>query len=397
MMTHSYHARSTPNSLPLGVGLIRLALVVLSAVISGAQSAPSASRAGTWTFIVSGDSRNCGDIVVPTIAAHSTRFSPSFYWHLGDLRAIYKIDEDIAFSNANAGHPLSCELYQRLAWNDFAANQIAAFRDLPVYLGIGNHETIPPKNEDAFRRQFADWLDQATLRREREQDKEPAQPEPYFHWVERGVDFIYLDNSTGSFPDPQLQWLQHRLDSARSNVEVTSVVVGMHEALPDSLASDHSMGDKSSGPNSRPSGEKAYKALVNFRDQGHKPVYVLSSHSHFYLENIFASPQLTQNGAKPLPGWIVGTAGAVRYKPPDDAPRAKTDVYGYLLGTVSADGTIQFSFKEVRDTDVPHYVRQRYPAKEVLWCFVHNSQNKDPNAPDRTSRCTPPQTNPSPH
>src|SRR5438309_772095 len=45
---------------------------------------------GTWRFIVSGDSRNCGDVVVPTIAAHSSAYyQPSFYWHLGDLRAIY--------------------------------------------------------------------------------------------------------------------------------------------------------------------------------------------------------------------------------------------------------------------------------------------------------------------
>ena len=35
------------------------------------------------------------------IAAQSSLFTPSFYWHLGDLRAIYKIDEDIAFSRAN--------------------------------------------------------------------------------------------------------------------------------------------------------------------------------------------------------------------------------------------------------------------------------------------------------
>src|SRR6266849_1075015 len=52
---------------------------------------------GTWRFIVSGDSRNCGDVVMPAIAAHSLeRYQPSFYWHLGDLRAIYKIDEDMA-------------------------------------------------------------------------------------------------------------------------------------------------------------------------------------------------------------------------------------------------------------------------------------------------------------
>jgi len=36
-----------------------------------------------------------------------------------------------------------------------------------------------------------------------------------------------------------------------------------------------------------------------------------------------------------LPGWIVGTAGAVRSRVPADTPEgsAKTDVYGYLVGT----------------------------------------------------------------
>lgn len=41
-------------------------------------------KPGEWRFIVSGDSRNCGDVVMPTIAAHSSRYTPSFYWHLGD-------------------------------------------------------------------------------------------------------------------------------------------------------------------------------------------------------------------------------------------------------------------------------------------------------------------------
>jgi len=347
---------------------------------------------GSWRFIVSGDSRNCGDIVMPAIAAHSTRFAPSFYWHLGDLRAIYAIDEDIAFAKSSESHSPSCQTYQRLAWDDFAVNQIAAFGDTPFYLGIGNHEVIAPKDKDAFLRQFADWLDQPVLRQQRVQDKEPAQPEPYFHWIQGGVDFIYLDNASGFFADAQLQWLQHRLDSAKSNAAVKSVVAGMHEALPDSLANAHSMGDGKGGPNARPSGEKAYKALASFHDETNKPVYVLASHSHFFMENIFASPQLTQNGAKPLPGWIVGTAGAVRLVLPKDAPpTSKTDVYGYLLGTVSAAGTIQFSYEEIYKSDVPQYVWQRYPAKAVLWCFEHNSQNKDPNGPDLTQRCQAPQ------
>jgi hypothetical protein len=356
---------------------------------AGATSVVPPLPQGSWRFIVSGDSRNCGDVVMPTIAAHSAQFAPNFYWHLGDLRAIYKIDEDMAFAAANNGQVLACDNYQRLAWSDFAANQIAAFGNVTFYLGIGNHEVIPPKTEDAFKRQFNDWLDQPSLQRQRGNDKEPPQPEAYYHWIQGGVDFIYLDNAANFFADDQLTWLAHRLDSAKTNPAVKSVVVGMHESLPDSVAS---MGDNASEPRARPSGEQAYKALLAFRDATHKPVYVLGSHSHFYMENIFDTPKLKENGAKPLPGWIVGTGGAVRYKLPDSAPSsAKTDVYGYLLGTVARDGTIQFSFEEVHEADVPQNVRQRYPTTLVAWCFAHNSQNADPDAKDITPRCTPPQ------
>jgi Calcineurin-like phosphoesterase len=342
---------------------------------------------GSWRFIVSGDSRNCGDVVMPAIAAHSTKFAPSFFWHLGDLRAIYKIDEDMAFASENQGYPLTCDVYETRAWDDFLENQIAAFGSVPFYVGIGNHEVVPPKTEDAFKLQFHARLDQPRLHDQRLQDKEPAQAEPYYHWIQGGVDFISLDNATNVFSDDQIAWLAHRLQTAKANPEVKSVVVGMHEALPDSIANYHSMGDN---PAARPSGEKVYKALVDFRDQSHKPVYVLASHSHFYMENIFDTPALKANGAKPLPGWIVGTAGAVRYKLPDGAPStAKKDVYGYLIATVAADGTIQFSFEEVHESDVPKYVRQRYPATLVPWCFAHNSQNIDPGAPELTARCTP--------
>jgi hypothetical protein len=82
----------------------------------------------------------------------------------------------------------------------------------------------------------------------------------------------------------------------------------------------------------------------------------------------------------------------VRYALPDPSPStAKTDVYGYLLATVAADGTIRFSFEEIHESDIPQYVRQRYPATLVPWCFAHNSQNREPNAADITPRCAPPQ------
>jgi len=407
-------SRSLPTEPHIGEDYFAVVLILCVAVtmLGGAcarQSAPAvvaspvaservsgaALPEGSWRFIVSGDSRNCGDVVMPAIAAQSAKFVPAFFWHLGDLRAIYKIDEDMAYEFKNQGHPLTCDVYERLAWSDYVEHQIAAFGNLPFYAGIGNHEVIPPKTEAAFKRQFNDWLDLPTLHEQRLRDIEPSQPEPYYHWLQGGVDFISLDNATNVFPADQIAWLGRRLESAKTNSEVKSVVVGMHEALPDSLANYHSMGDN---PAARPSGQKVYKALIGFREQSQKPVYVLASHSHFYMENIFDTPALKANGAKPLPGWIIGTAGAVRYKLPNGAPStAKQDVYGYLLATVATDGTIQFSFEEVHESDVPQYVRQRYPATTVPWCFAHNSQNVDPGAPDLTPRCTPAQSKSGAH
>jgi len=364
---------------------------------------------GSWRFIVSGDSRNCGDVVMPAIAAHSARFTPSFYWHLGDLRAIYKIDEDMAFAAAKQGQVLACENYERLAWSDFITNQIAPFSPVSFYLGIGNHEVIPPKNEDAFSRQFADWLDLPTLQQQRQLDKEqPPAHETYYHWIQGGVDFIYLDNAANFFSDDQVKWLRHHLDSAKTDAATKSVVVGMHEALPDSLANSHSMGDKGPGSPGSLSGGQAYQALEDFRDHARnadgslKPVYVLASHSHFYMENIFNSSKLTSDktGKKkvPLPGWIVGTAGAERYKLPDNPPpKSLTDVYGYLLATVAPSGSIQFEFKEVHQSDIPEWVRRRYPETFIPWCFERNSKNNELSPADITPRCTPPQASTTAH
>jgi hypothetical protein len=377
-----------------------LVFVVLWTIAATAQTAASPEHkgtpdplpAGSWRFIVSGDSRNCGDIVMPAIAAHSAQFAPAFYWHLGDLRAIYKIDEDIAFSNANQGRDLTCETYHKLAWSDFITNQIGSFGSLPFYVGIGNHELILPKNEDAFQKQFADWLDQPTLRRQRELDKESAHPEPYYHWVQNGVDFINLDNASDCFSQEQLAWFRRRLTNAKSDASIKSVVVGMHEALPDSFGNDHSMGDKKEEPDSIVSGRDAYKALADLSKD--KPVYVLASHSHFFMENIFSTPALTANGAHPLSGWIVGTAGAVRYKLPPVLPAkpaiSQTDIYGYLLGTVDAEGKIQFSYEQIHEPDVPQNVWERYPAKSVLWCFDHNSQNREQKPDDPKMLCQSP-------
>jgi hypothetical protein len=401
---------------------------------------------GTWLFIVSGDSRNCGDVVVPAIAAHSAKhFHPSFYWHLGDLRAIYKVDEDVAFAESTDGHHLACENYLKRAWPDFIEHQIGAFGKTPFYVGIGNHELVPPKGQpihstgdkdraspevkgEQFTAQFAHWLLAPRLKEQRikdedcdnaatkakdtaahKQNSKPAclvLPRNYYHWVQGGVDFIYLDNAANVYGRKQLDWFKTRVAKAGENADIHSVVVGMHEALPQSISADHAMCDvsKRNDPKypwqaSCDDGEEVYKTLLDFqKNHPAKPVYVLASHSHFYMEGIFN----TRPEAEHLRGWIVGTAGAVRYALPADASKsdaAKTDLYGYLLGTVNKNGEIKFEFQELKEEDVPSQVAKRYPATFVNWCFAHNSQHLDPDAPETTKRCLPsetPKATPSP-
>ena len=93
----------------------------------------------TWKFAVSGDSRNCGDIVMPAIAAGVLHSGAEFYWHLGDFRAIYTFDEDMV-PPAKLGlprKPMYIASYLTAAWPDFIAHQMAPFGDLPVFLSHG--------------------------------------------------------------------------------------------------------------------------------------------------------------------------------------------------------------------------------------------------------------------
>ncbi|HEX9256476.1 MAG TPA: hypothetical protein VF938_13070 [Candidatus Angelobacter sp.] len=327
-----------------------------------------------WTFAVSGDSRNCGDVVMPSIAAAAANNHAAFYWHLGDLRAIYGVDEDYQYSPEHRGKIIAKDAYLKDAWDDFIQNQLGSFGSMPVFVGIGNHETTPPKTREQFAATFAKWLDAPALSKQRLADNpQDTTPKPYFHWIQGGVDFIYLDNATlDQFSPEQMSWLKGVLSRASSNKEVRALVVGMHEALPESLASGHSMNASQAGTDS---GRQVYTDLLSFNKKTHKKVYVLASHSHFYMSGIFNSDYWKSHGGE-LPGWIIGTAGAVRYALPPDAPLAKearTKVYGFLLGTVHSDGSIDFKFEEIKRPDTPASVNNRYTPEFVNFCFDKNT------------------------
>jgi hypothetical protein len=358
---------ATPRTLR-GFALVACALVTCAC--ADTRAAPAAPQG--WRFTVAGDSRNCGDVVMPAIATAAQRDSTTFYWHLGDLRAIYDFDADF-----RQIHPDTNILrYEAGAWDDFIRNQLEPFGDIPVFVGIGNHETIPPKTRTDFTLAFADWLDAAPIRNQRLQDDPHDHAvRTYYHWVQRGIDFIYLDNATpDQFDGAQLAWLKDVLARDKANPSIRALVVGMHEALPDSIARGHSMSDS---PVGEQSGRVAYQLLLDA--QTARPVYVLASHSHFVMEGIFDTPYWRSRGGV-LPGWIIGTGGAVRYELPpgsDQAKFARTHVYGYLLASVSAPGLndadpVHFEFHEIVEQDVPPGVVARFSSPFVHTCFAEN-------------------------
>jgi len=354
-----------------------LALAFLSAALgaparNGPREQASAQTAAIWSFAVSGDSRNYGDVIMPAIAAGVLKHHPKFYWHLGDFRRGYQddktsADEDILNQREHAGKTFTLAQYLDLEWPDFLEHQVKPFGSLPVYLGIGNHDTIKPKTRDAFVAAFGAYLGPGGGRK------------TYYHWIIGGVDFINLDNATeDQFEDAQVRWFKQVLyedTEGRGSSGIKSIVVGMHRALPDSKSAGHSMNESEQMASS---GRRIYRELLTAQNEAHKNVYILASHSHFYMENVYDT-KCWEGGV--IPGWIVGTAGAQHYKLPEGiaaGPGARTknddgsNVYGYLLGTVAADSKVTFAFQQVSFDDVRKAVGERYAEEFVRQAFTDN-------------------------
>jgi len=323
---------------------------------------------------------------MPGIAAGVRNDAAKFYWHLGDYRANYDFDQDLLAAPEYRDKHLSIADYQRIEWLDFISQQIDPFGDIPVYLGIGNHELVPPKTRSDFIQQFGDWLDSPSIRTQRLRD-DPSDHKlrTYNHWIQGGVDFISLDNASyDQFDDAQVAWIERVLAHDETDANVRSVVVGMHDALPDSISTGHGMNESAQMERS---GRRVYQDLLAFRSKTKKYVYVLASHSHFLIEDVY------HNACHPkpetvLPGWIVGTAGAVRYRLPANvagAKQARTDVYGYLLGTVHPNGEIQFAFKEIKPDNIPAQTVERYGSKQLQACFDENKSTYAPEGPSCTT------------
>jgi hypothetical protein len=350
----------------------------------------SGSQNTSWYFAVSGDSRDCGDLIMPKIAqsiADNKQNAPvEFYWHLGDLRAIYRFDCDMAMLRDPAfkcppdKFPATTteaqEDYLSAAWPDYINSQIRPFEKagVPFYVGIGNHELIPPKTRNQFRDQFKEWLTKPTIQAQRASDRAQGiasnDGDTYFHFIWKGVDIIYLDNANiyddadpkrpqdPGFTEEELTWLDQVLKRDEADPQIKTVIVGMHAALPESSSKDHAM-DRNCA--SFCNGKRAYQRLSLTQSRG-KKVYVMASHSHYFEEYIYDTPEHNGRG---LPGWIIGTAGAEQYR---------SEIrYGYLLVEVTPDGALHNSFQRVYGDSAP-----KGPEGLTRFCFADNIRRSAP-------------------
>jgi hypothetical protein len=172
-----------------------------------------------------------------------------------------------------------------------------------------------------------------------------------------------------------LTWLRSILNrDLKPNSGIHTIVAGMHEALPHSTSSNHAMDDWDKGLQA---GELVYTWLFDAEAAG-KHVYFIASHSHYYSPDIFNTPYWKQHSSQVLPGWIIGTAGAHRYQLPKDAGKGSlTDIYGYMQGTVQADGTIDFTLHQISEDEMKQAKWPNAPLDAIHDCVVDNSDSAE--------------------
>jgi hypothetical protein len=73
----------------------------------------------------------------------------------------------------------------------------------------------------------------------------------YYHWIDRGIDFISMDNASADMFDPaEMTWFKMVLANDAKSSAIRTVVLGMHAALPDSSSAGHSMNSSVRGQSS---------------------------------------------------------------------------------------------------------------------------------------------------
>src|SRR6266481_7779973 len=93
--------------------LLAITFVLSVAAVTQIASAQQAAKE-PWRFLASGDSRNCGDVVMPAIAETAKKYQAAFYWHLGDIRWTSSFDEDLQHQPEHIKKPMSVGEYETI-------------------------------------------------------------------------------------------------------------------------------------------------------------------------------------------------------------------------------------------------------------------------------------------
>jgi len=116
----------------------RILLTIAVAILFALAIQPAIAQqpsGGTWRFVASGDSRNCGDVVMPAIAETAKKNQAAFFWHLGDIRWTSSFDEDLQHQPEHIKKPMSVGEYETIEWPDFIDSQDCAFRFHSIFFG----------------------------------------------------------------------------------------------------------------------------------------------------------------------------------------------------------------------------------------------------------------------
>jgi hypothetical protein len=254
----------------------RLACVV--ALLLGCPSAPKpivheptyVPPPAIARYIAGGDSRNDAKRVLPWAFQEAKLRRATAFFFLGDMELMPGLD----------GH---------------FEKELHLLDPVPFYPVLGNHEvglfgfikSAALQNEADFRKRFLD-----TPRTPVHSSIENKVV--YSVNLPGGVHFIALDNvSQKGFGDAQLAWLAKDLETARADVAVQHVIVGMHKPLAHNGISTHSMDHDGSGAVG--DSEAAARLFT-----GARVSLILASHVHG-----FAS--YTHDG---IPAYITGGLGA---------------------------------------------------------------------------------------